>query len=316
MSDTDPREFRKALGQFATGVTIVTTKDQKGNPVGVTASSFNSVSLDPPLVLWSLAKSSKSMPAYEDSGGFNVHILASHQDALSNQFARPSADKFSGVDWTPCQSGHPILPEYAALFRCETQYQYEGGDHVIFVGKVITFETHDYPVLVFHAGNYADTKTKTKKHKAYSPDVDIEAGQYTDDFLLYLISRAHFQSSYPTRKAFSAVGMSEPEYFCLSLLSMNGALSPDEIVTRLEHTGNHPDAEIFARLRRKLWIEGEKDSVKISAEGRRQFIKLLAQSKALEEQVIKHFTEDEIDGAKAFLKKLITITGTDIPELW
>lgn len=316
VSETDPREFRNALGQFATGVTVVTTMAEAGHPVGVTASSFNSVSLDPPLILWSLAKSAKSMPAYQTSGGFNVHILASHQDALSNQFARPSDNKFDGVDWTACESGHPVLPEYAALFRCETQYQYEGGDHVIFVGKVVEFETHNYPVLVFHAGNYADAKVKPKEPETMVPDVDIDAGQYTEDFLLYLISRAHFQSSYPTRKACYAIGMSESEYFCLSLLAMSSALTPAEIVTRLEHTGHHPDEDIFARLHRKGWVLEENNSISISAEGRKIFIKLLAQSKALEEQITKHFTNDEIDGTKAFLKKLITVTGTDIPELW
>ena len=119
MSDTDPHKFRNALGQFATGVTVVTTTDANGNPVGVTASSFNSVSLDPPLVLWSLAKNAKSMPAYQKSGGFNIHILASHQDVLSNQFARPSEDKFSGVTWDPCENGHPVLSEYAS---CSTKF--------------------------------------------------------------------------------------------------------------------------------------------------------------------------------------------------
>lgn len=316
MTQTDPREFRNALGQFATGVTVVTTKDENSKPVGVTASSFNSVSLDPPLVLWSLAKSARSMPAYQESGGFNVHILASHQDALSNQFARPSDDKFAEVEWQPCENGHPILPEYAALFRCETQYQYEGGDHVIFVGKVVEYETHDLPVLVFHAGNYADAKAKPKNPISSRTGVDIEKGQYTDDFLLYLISRAHFQSSYPTRKSCQRMGISEPEYFCLSLLSLSGELSESEMVTKLEHTGHHPDAEIFARLLRKGWITRETDKVKINKSGQELFIKLLAQSKAVEEQVAKHFTDEEIHGAKAFLKKLIAVTGTDIPELW
>lgn len=316
MPNTEPRQFRNALSQFATGVTVVTTTDEDGSPVGVTASSFNSVSLDPPLVLWSLAKSANSMPAYQKSGGFNVHILASHQDALSNQFARPSQDKFSGVDWIACKDGHPVLPEYAALFRCETQYRYEGGDHVIFVGKVTEFETHDYPVLVFHGGKYADAKTKIEKPPSELPAVDLESGQYTDDFLLYLISRAHFQSSYPTRKTCFDAGMSESEYFCLSLLSMSGALSSDEIITKLEHTGHHPDEEIFARLHRKKWIIGDKTAISISPDGRDTFIKLLAQSKALEEQIIKHFTDDELAGAKAFLKKLIAVTHADIPELW
>lgn len=316
MSQPDPKEFRNALGQFATGVTVVTTQDDTGAPVGVTASSFNSVSLDPPLVLWSLAKSSNSMPAYENSGGFNVHILASHQDALSNQFARPSDNKFAGVDWKPCENGHPVLPEYAALFRCETQYQYEGGDHVIFVGKVVDYETHNYPVLVFHGGKYADAKLKAKKPEMDIPAVDLDGGQYTEEFMLYLVSRAHFQSSYPTRKACAAIGMSEPEYFCLSILSMSKSLSAGEIVARLEHTGHHPDDEIFSRLTRKGWVTGSKDAIAISESGRETFIKLLSQAKALEEQIMKYFTDEELTGAKAFLKKLVKITGKDIPELW
>lgn len=316
MPQTDPIQFRNALGQFATGVTVVTTKDKNNEPVGVTASSFNSVSLNPPLVLWSLAKSSGSLKSYETSGGFNVHILASHQDALSNQFARPGNDKFVNVAWKPCDRGHPILPEYAALFRCETQYQYEGGDHIIFVGKVIEYETHNYPVLVFHGGKYADAKTKQVKPQMQIPSVDLEGGQYTEEFLLYLLSRAHFQSSYPIRKACTAIGMSEPEYFCLSLLSLNSALSSEEIVAKLEHTGHHPDDEIFARLDRKGWINGDKSAISISDAGRETFIKLLAQSKALEQQIVKYFTEEELEGAKVFLKKLIKITNQDIPELW
>jgi len=316
MSQSDPREFRNALGQFATGVTVVTTMADDAKPVGVTASSFNSVSLDPPLVLWSLAKSSNSMPVFQNSGGFNVHILASHQDALSNKFARPSETKFDDVEWDSCEAGNPVLPEYAALFRCETQYQYEGGDHVIFVGKVVEYETHNYPVLVFHGGKYADAKVKPKKPEIELPSVDVESGQYTEEFLLYLVSRAHFQSSYPIRKSCYDIGMSEPEYFCLSLLSMSGPLSRSEIVTRLEHTGHHPDEEIFARLTRKGWVSEDNTAVSISEEGQKMFIQLLAQSKALEEQLTKYFTDDEIDGAKAFLKKLIKITGKDIPELW
>ena len=316
MSASNPHEFRNALGQFATGVTIVTTIDAQAAPVGVTASSFNSVSLDPPLVLWSLAKTANSMPAYQNSGGFNVHVLASHQSELSNQFARSSDDKFAGLDWSPCEQGFPLLPEYAALFRCKTHFQYEGGDHIIFVGEVIDYQTHDFPVLVFQGGRYADAKQKTAPAQPHELGVDLGSGQFSDDFLLYLLSRAHFQTSYPTRKACKDIGMSEPEYFCLSLLSMNGALPQDEIVDRLEHTGHHPDAEIFARLTRKGWIEHKAPGVHISDSGRETFIKLLASSKALEEQLLKHFTNDELQAAGKFLKKLIDITGSDIPELW
>lgn len=316
MSMADPHAFRNALGQFATGVTIVTTTDGKKNPVGVTASSFNSVSLDPPLILWSLAKTAQSMPAYETSGGFNVHVLASHQSDLSNQFARSSGNKFEGVAYESCDQGFPLLPEFAALFRCKTHFQYEGGDHIIFVGEVIDYVSHDLPVLVFHGGRYADAKKKTAPAAPQEPGVNLDSGQFTNDFLLYLLSRAHFQTSYPTRKACTDLGMAEPEYFCLSLLAMSDALTETEIVSRLEHTGHHPDADIFARLRRKGWITGPASRVGISDAGREIFISLLAHSKALEEQLLKHFTDDELEGASAFLKKLITITGSDIPELW
>jgi len=208
------------------------------------------------------------------------------------------------------------LPEYAALFRCKTHFQYEGGDHIIFVGEVIDYQSHDLPVLVFHGGRYAYAKQKTAPAEPHEPGIDLASGQFSDDFLLYLLSRAHFQTSYPTRKACYDLSMSEPEYFCLSLLSMSGALSKDDIVNRLEHTGHHPDAEIFARLLRKDWVKQKGNGIHISHSGRETFIKLLAHSKALEEQLLKHFTDDELAGASKFLKKLIDITGSDIPELW
>jgi len=316
LADFDPIPFRNALGNFATGVTIVTTMDDQGEPVGVTASSFNSVSLDPPLVLWSLAKKAYSLPAYQNSGGFNVHVLAAHQSDVSNQFARPGENKFEGIEWSKCDQGFPLLPECAALFRCKTNFQYEGGDHIIFVGEVIDFETHDLPALVFHGGKYAEAKKKPVKTGDEEPPVDLTRGQFTDNFLFYLISRAHFQSSYPVRLAQKDLDMSEKEYFCLSLLSMTGALVPDEIEHRLEHTGHAPDAEIYAHLENRGWIQTGNGTIQISPDGQKVFIKLLAQSKALEEQILKHFSEDELLQASGFLKKLIDVTGKDIPELW
>ena len=316
MSELNPQEFRMALGQFATGVTVITTMDDVGQPIGVTASSFNSVSLDPPLVLWSLAKSAKSLPAFQKATGFNVHILASHQEAISNRFARASEKKFEDIDYGVCPNGRPLLRQYAALFRCETEYQYEGGDHVILVGKVIEFETMNYPALVFHKGSYADAKAKPARQYPDIPAVNLEGGSYTDDFLLYLISRAHFQSTHPVRQVGAEIGMSESEYFCLSILAMNDALCADEIVARLEHTGHQPCDDIFARLYRKNWITGARDAIVISPEGRKNFVLLLAQSKELEEQLRMHFTVDELDNAKRFLKKLISITGSNIPGLW
>ena len=164
MAEFDPLSFRDALGQFATGVTIVTARATDGHPVGVTANSFNSVSMHPPLVLWSLARSSRSMRVFEGADSFAVHILASDQDALSNRFASRDADKFAGIDCAG--EGPPLLTDCTARFVCKTRNMYDGGDHIIFVGEVVDYEHADKPPLLFHGGDYAD-----KKHrKALAPE--------------------------------------------------------------------------------------------------------------------------------------------------
>ncbi|MCF6275784.1 MAG: flavin reductase family protein [Robiginitomaculum sp.] len=154
-ADFDKAEFRKTLGQFATGVTIVTTLDKAGEAVGVTASSFNSLSMKPPMILWSLDKSAYSLPAFQHTQYFNVHVLGAGQDALSNCFATAGNDKFNGIKTTKGLAGVPILPEYSALFECKTAHHYAGGDHVIIVGEVLKFSRNTAPPLVFHGGQYA-----------------------------------------------------------------------------------------------------------------------------------------------------------------
>ena len=154
MAHFDPKTYRNALGQFATGVTIVTTRDAAGNAVGVTANSFNSVSLDPPLVLWSLARSARSMPAFEQASDFAVHVLASDQDHLANLFASRVDDKFAGID--AGTQGPPRIDGCSARLVCTTRNMYEGGDHVIMVGEVMDYESDGKPPLLFHGGGYAD----------------------------------------------------------------------------------------------------------------------------------------------------------------
>ncbi len=211
---TDARELRGALGQFATGVTVITTVDVDNSPVGVTASSFNSVSLDPPLVLWSLAKSARSMKAFEESGYFCVHVLGASQEELSARFATPGSDKFAGQKWTPGHGEVPLLPDFAARFQCKTTHMYEGGDHLIIVGEVLDYEKSDEPPLVFHGGRYALAKSKGQGEKPGAA-VDIRHGTFTENFFLYLIARAHFQASAPLRKEYARANIDEDEYLAL-----------------------------------------------------------------------------------------------------
>ena len=148
------RLFRTALGSFATGVTIITTRSPDGTDYGVTANSFNSVSLDPPMVLWSLAKTSTSFDAFMAADNFAVHILAMDQEGLSGRFAKSSTDKFNGLTVERGQGDVPLLPGCAARFQCRTAYRHEGGDHIILVGVVEDFDHDGHAPLAFHGGRY------------------------------------------------------------------------------------------------------------------------------------------------------------------
>src|SRR5271154_3784157 len=117
-SPIDPRDFRNALGTYATGVTIITAAGADGKPYGITCNSFASVSLNPPLVLWSLVLYSSSLSAFQNSSHFAVNVLATGQQALANKFAKSSDDKFVGVDWTPGLGGAPLLTESVGNFQC------------------------------------------------------------------------------------------------------------------------------------------------------------------------------------------------------
>lgn len=149
------QDFRAALGMFATGVTIITARDAQGAPVGLTANSFNSVSMAPPLVLWSLARSAGSMPAFERGSHYAINILAADQHALAERFASRVPDRFADIPFREGAGGAPVLEGAAAVFECFNRSRYEEGDHVIFVGEVERC-THREGVqpLIFHGGRY------------------------------------------------------------------------------------------------------------------------------------------------------------------
>ncbi|GMG86478.1 flavin reductase family protein [Biformimicrobium ophioploci] len=150
----DPRALRSALGQFPTGVTVVTALDPQGQPVGMTASSFNAVSLDPALVLWSISHDALSYPVFSRCEHFAIHVLKREQQHLSDLFASRGADKFGQCDWRPGLAGLPLLDDSAALFQCRAEHRYPGGDHTILVGRVLALSNSGGEPLVFHGGNY------------------------------------------------------------------------------------------------------------------------------------------------------------------
>ncbi len=155
MTTIDPQSLRRALGCFATGVTVVTGLGADKEKLGVTANSFNSVSLDPPLVLFSLNRRAYSMPHFLESGHFAVNVLREGQEELADRFATPLADKWDGIHFDIWDFGCPILADALANFECRTRYTYDGGDHVIFVGEIERMRADlDGDPLLFYRGCY------------------------------------------------------------------------------------------------------------------------------------------------------------------
>lgn len=151
----DPLALRDVLGQFATGVTIITTIGDNGAPVGLAANSFSSVSLDPPLILWSLSLKAPSLTAFRSHSSFAINILCDQSKDLALNFSRPSEDKFAGVNWRTGLNGIPVLAQASAVLECETVDRFAGGDHEIYLGRVCRISKDDKNPLLFHKGQFS-----------------------------------------------------------------------------------------------------------------------------------------------------------------
>ena len=275
----DPRDFRQALGAFATGVTIVTACAGDGSPVGITANSFNSVSLDPPMVLWSLAKNARSLAVFAQADHWNVHVLANDQEPLSNRFARAGEDKFGGLALDAGASDAPLIPGCSARFQCRAAFQYEGGDHVIFVGEVIDYDRSSSPPLVYVTGAYALAARMTGD---VATEAAIPDAPYSENLLGYLLARAHFQFMSGFRKTLDQRKLADRDFFVLALLSVRQPLTGEEIVAYTAYIGAGIDAAVLQSLSsRGLLVRDEARGWRLSPQGRDAILHVLAAANAV-----------------------------------
>jgi flavin reductase (DIM6/NTAB) family NADH-FMN oxidoreductase RutF len=151
----NPHDYRNALGKFGTGVAIVSTKTSNHLPVGITINSFNSVSLDPPIVLWSLNKQSPSLKAFDDTGKFVIHVLSKDQIDLSKRFSSRIEEKFANVEYELGSLGVPLITGCSAFFECTTWLRQVVGDHILFLGRVENFNSTEKEALLYYKGRYA-----------------------------------------------------------------------------------------------------------------------------------------------------------------
>ncbi|MBT7951374.1 MAG: flavin reductase [Gammaproteobacteria bacterium] len=297
----DPHQLRNALGSFATGVTIITANDVDPDTyVGVTANSFNSVSLDPPLVLWNLAKKARSLPAYQSSEYFAVNVLASDQTELANRFATQQPGKFNDVDFELGVGGIPLLAGCAAHFQCKRSLSYEGGDHVIFVGEVLQFDDFNRPGLVFYKGKFAVSRPY--------PQIDqSETGGFVDDYLHYLLLMAAYRFEENFCPIIEQNGLNHYEWRVLAMLSDRAGRNLADLAQNTPTS--QPEIEkVLEKMVRTNLIErkGDVDSgYYLTGDGNLKAVQLLAAAKAHEADTLSVLGTTEAQSLKESLKMLL-----------
>lgn len=318
----DSRPFREALGSFTTGVTIVTTRDADGHDVGLTANSFNSVSLDPPMVLWSLARSSLSLATFKAADYFAVHVLAADQQELSNLFATRGADKFAGIELDRGHGDIPLLPGCSARFECSTAFQYEGGDHEIFVGEVVEFEDYKRPPLVFQSGKYAVAVQKPPGDSVtVEPQHVRPNGSFGKNELGFLLGVAAHQLRYRLNPKLDELGINRDDYAFLVTLLVRDGRSREEMTGLMSYMGRVVPEDIYARLMKRGLImhtggDPASGSVSLTPEGREAMIEIVAATKAIEADAESVLDYGEQQLLKQLLRRIIRATDLGEYKMW
>ncbi|MDT4810959.1 p-hydroxyphenylacetate 3-hydroxylase, reductase component [compost metagenome] len=304
----DSRAFRRALGNFATGVTVVTATAPDGTRVGVTANSFNSVSLEPPLILWSIDKRSSSLAVFEQASHFAVNILAADQIDLSNQFARPRDDKFEGVAVESGIGGAPLLPDCAARFECEMHQRVEGGDHWILIGTVVRFDDFGRSPLLYHQGAYSLVlpHTRMTQKAEGQPASSAFQGRLSHN-LYYLMTQAvrGYQADYQPKQL--STGLRTSEARMLMVLENDAGLSLCDLQREVAMPMREIE-EAVAILKRKGMVADAEDRYVLTPAGADQAETLWRIAREQQEQVFAEFSEEQVETFKSVLKAVIALS--------
>lgn len=302
----DPRAFRRGLGNFATGVTIVTARSPSGEPAGVTANSFNAVSLEPPLILWSIDKRSNSHAVFEAASHFAVNILAADQIELSNHFARPQADKFARVACESGVGGAPLLPGCAARFQCERHQQVDGGDHWILIGKVVAFDDFGRSPLLYHQGAYSMVlphPRAPRRDPATTASATVR-GRLASSNLYYLMFQAvnAYQASYAPKQLSTGLRTSEARM----LMMLEDRPRPDLVALQREAAmPTREIVEVLANLRQKGLVSERAAGHELTEAGRAQTEALWEIARRQQEAVFAGVSPENIETFKKVLKAVM-----------
>jgi 3-hydroxy-9,10-secoandrosta-1,3,5(10)-triene-9,17-dione monooxygenase reductase component len=301
----DAKAFRQALGQFPTGVTIVTAVSG-ARRVGMTANSFSSVSLDPPLVQWSVAKSAPSHDAFVAAEGFAVHLLGADHQELAMRFASRGTDKFEGIAHTPGVTGAPLLTELAPIFDCRTWARYPGGDHTILVGEVMHLVERTHDPLLFHSGVLRRIESRLAPQAPA-----LRSNSFARNYLAYLLARASFVVSSEFHASLKTWNLTVPEWRVLACLMDVEGLPVGELAAmalmkqpRLTKVLDRMETDGLVE-RRGTAADRRRTPIHLTAKGRALVKPVLRAAKAHEAELLKRFSDDERAVIKHALDLLI-----------
>jgi flavin reductase (DIM6/NTAB) family NADH-FMN oxidoreductase RutF/DNA-binding MarR family transcriptional regulator len=301
----DVRDFRSALGHFPTGVTVITTIDTNGEPIGCTASSFNSVSMDPALVLWSVDKNAYSAKIFEQAEYFAINVLSENQVPTSNRFAGRGEDKFKDVSYSVGLGGIPLLEDCGAQFECKTWNVYDGGDHLIIVGEVFNYSHNDSKTpLVFSRGSYAITS----QHPNLNSDTHANSGsEFLNDFLLYILNSTISQyrkELYPI--LIDGCNVTPEHWRILTILNQSSTLNFDDL-SELVMQPTEELRQSLDLLSELKVIECSETTIVLTAKGVGLQAKLFAIAKEHEATLLNKLSAEEIRTLKNGLKRIAGI---------
>lgn len=306
----DSQLFRRALGQFGTGVTVVTTT-HKGARYGVTSNSFASVSLEPPLVLWSIKKTSQSYDAFTRAERFAINILSVEQSAISGVFAKSGGDKFAGLDWRPDRGGAPLLAGTAAAFSCRTWATFDGGDHTIIVGEVDDFLHADRDILLFAQGRYA--RAEQFVDAARGPVATAGAGAAEEAPFLAVTLRNAYGVLRNEMEGFRRdVGISHIQAAILFALRDHPGMTSERLTPQYGFVLPFDDAELQELVAAGHVARSQHDELHLTVAGQRVLDAFLEKTREMERAVSTGFSAREMEIVWRFLGQVAsrpTTTG-------
>jgi 3-hydroxy-9,10-secoandrosta-1,3,5(10)-triene-9,17-dione monooxygenase reductase component len=313
------RELRNCLGEFTTGVTVITCVSAEGQPVGVTANSFSALSLDPPLVLWSLGKKSGSLAAFTAHGHFAVNVLSQTQQELAMTFARPGLDRFAGIDCEQGTSNIPLINGSIAQFECKVTQTIEQGDHVLFIGEVVAFRRLSTPSspqeapLLFSRGKFAELAPQAIAPATSETVASSHSATFYKDYLPYLLARAANDSASHFHNRLKDFGLNMLSWRVLASLADGLAWTVNDLC-RVSLAKQPTISKLLDRLEAQRLIKRTTDTadarkvlVTLTSGGAAKIKPVINEAQGYGESLSGIFDSGELDQFKRTLKKLIDL---------